>query len=188
MKRPPSNDLIPRSNLEYTEELYDLYLKDPEKLPPSWRWFFQGFHFQNTNAKSTSSTALPQFGDAGDTINLYREKGHLKAQLDPLNIWKREGFPEGNWSEKELNEPFKKKLSGHLSHINTLKDLIHVLEQSYCQKISLQAENSPLHIKQWLFKEMETPFSLNPEEKKRSSFSTDSNRRFRKIFTTPFSW
>ena len=34
---------LTRANLDYSEELYHTYLKDPSLVEDSWRWFFSRF-------------------------------------------------------------------------------------------------------------------------------------------------
>lgn len=61
------------ANLEYLEEQYQRYLKDPEGLEPSWKHFFEGWEM----ARSLN-------GGGDDTATTYRTYGHLKAHFNCL--------------------------------------------------------------------------------------------------------
>ena len=75
-----------RSNLEYIESLYQAYLEDPESSDPQWRLFFEGVEFaQKLPGKSQFSA---QELSVYNLIEHYRDYGHLKASLDPLDLSK----------------------------------------------------------------------------------------------------
>ena len=53
-----SQDQLPRASLDYSEELYKAYLKDPSQVEDSWRWFFQGLNQGLGKSDSADSQLL----------------------------------------------------------------------------------------------------------------------------------
>ncbi len=101
------------SNAAYVEDLYELYLEDPEEVAPEWRAIFEELpavkedqqeqghsrirDFFRTQAQSRQAVAGqvsdPQL-DAKQVkvlqiINAYRFRGHQHANLDPLGLWRQ---------------------------------------------------------------------------------------------------
>ena len=67
-------------------ELYEQYLKDPDSLEPSWKAFFQGYDFANSDFLKGEIVegVSPQIPDdlqkefkVINLINGYRSRGHL---------------------------------------------------------------------------------------------------------------
>jgi 2-oxoglutarate dehydrogenase E1 component len=98
------------------EELYELYLHDPNAVPEEWRTYFQKLpadgnsatdvshstirdHFvllaknqrraQPVSAGSVSSEHEKKQVEVLRLIQAYRMRGHQGAQLDPLGLWQR---------------------------------------------------------------------------------------------------
>ena len=103
-------------NAAYVEELYELYLHDPNAVPDEWRTYFQKLPADGTSVTDVShSTVRDHFVllaknqrraqpvSAGSVstehekkqvevlrlIQAYRMRGHQTAQLDPLGLWQR---------------------------------------------------------------------------------------------------
>ncbi len=103
-------------NAAYVEELYELYLHDPNAVPEEWRTYFQKLPSDGNSATDVShSTIRDHFVllaknqrrarpvSAGSVssehekkqvevlrmIQAYRMRGHQAAQLDPLGLWQR---------------------------------------------------------------------------------------------------
>ncbi|RYZ60587.1 MAG: 2-oxoglutarate dehydrogenase E1 component [Proteobacteria bacterium] len=73
------------TNINFLEDLYKEYKKDPEAVDPSMKAFFEGYEFAAANNFAGAS------GDGDgieakveDYINLFRRLGHLSADLNPL--------------------------------------------------------------------------------------------------------
>jgi 2-oxoglutarate dehydrogenase E1 component len=104
------------ANAAYVEELYELYLHDPNAVPEEWRTYFQKLptdgsaatdvshstirdHFvllaknqrraQPVSAGSVSSEHEKKQVEVLRLIQAYRMRGHQAAQLDPLGLWQR---------------------------------------------------------------------------------------------------
>ena len=119
--------------MEYIDQLYDLYQNSPEEVEPQWRMFFEGMEFgQNSSpSKQLSEKEL----DVYHLIRRYRDYGHLKANIDPLDLdqSKTSMFDLNNFnlSESDLNQRFK--AGQFINKPNaTLKEIIEFLEKAYC--------------------------------------------------------
>ncbi|WP_437880575.1 2-oxoglutarate dehydrogenase E1 component [Pseudomonas sp. LRF_L74] len=103
-------------NAAYVEELYELYLHDPNAVPEEWRTFFQTLPVDGTGATDVSHSTIrdhfillaqnqrrAQPVSAGSVssqhekkqvevlrlIQAFRMRGHQAASLDPLGLWVR---------------------------------------------------------------------------------------------------
>lgn len=74
-------------------ELYEQYLKDPDSLEPSWKAFFQGYDFANSDFLKGEIVegVSPQIPDdlqkefkVINIINGYRSRGHLFTKTNPV--------------------------------------------------------------------------------------------------------
>ncbi|MBC7660299.1 MAG: 2-oxoglutarate dehydrogenase E1 component [Chitinophagaceae bacterium] len=75
------------SNINYLEDLYFQYKKDPTGVDPSMKAFFEGYEFASANGLGGATEG--ESGDGieakvEDYINLFRRLGHLSADLNPL--------------------------------------------------------------------------------------------------------
>lgn len=116
MQRMWSSAHLSGGNAAYVEELYELYLHDPNSVPEEWRTYFQKLPANGGLSTDVShSTIRDQFVllaknqrraqpvSAGSIstehekkqvevlrlIQAYRMRGHQASQLDPLNLWVR---------------------------------------------------------------------------------------------------
>lgn len=103
-------------NAAYVEELYELYLHDPNAVPEEWRTYFQKLptdgsaaadvphstirdyfvllaknsrRAQPVSAGAVSSEHEKKQVEVLRLIQAYRVRGHQAAQLDPLGLWVR---------------------------------------------------------------------------------------------------
>ncbi|NNA88799.1 2-oxoglutarate dehydrogenase E1 component [Pseudomonas gessardii] len=116
MQRMWNSSTLDGGNAAYVEELYELYLHDPNAVPEEWRTYFQKLpsdgnaatdvshaairdHFvllaknqrraQPVSAGSVSSEHEKKQVEVLRLIQAYRMRGHQAAQLDPLGLWQR---------------------------------------------------------------------------------------------------
>ncbi|NLY12585.1 MAG: 2-oxoglutarate dehydrogenase E1 component [Gammaproteobacteria bacterium] len=116
MQRMWSSAHLSGGNAAYVEELYELYLHDPNSVSEEWRTYFQKLPTEGGSSTDVShSTVRDQFVllaknqrraqpvSAGSVstehekkqvevlrlIQAYRMRGHQAAQLDPLGLWVR---------------------------------------------------------------------------------------------------
>ncbi len=167
-----SKDQFQRSNLEYSEEIYQLYLEDPQKVDDSWRWFFQGM-----NAVKTSKSSEIGIGLTEDLkkelkvfqlLHTYRDHGNLKAKLDPLNMDQDKGFPtlkDFQIDKEDLDKKFS-VIKYLLNLDQPLKQVLDFLEKTYCHHLALQVGGCHPKVRQWFFQEFEkSKFQLSKTEK-----------------------
>jgi 2-oxoglutarate dehydrogenase E1 component len=95
-----SHSFLSGTNANYIENLYDSWLQDPNSVPASWNAYF---HNDARELKLEESFCLPD--QVNGTSNLasmaqkqdetiriqmmilaFRNYGHLKASIDPLNL------------------------------------------------------------------------------------------------------
>lgn len=85
------------------EELYSLYLNNPEELDPSWRSFFYGFEYSSVPDSPVPSPYIDFVGNGAaiasdgpvsqssvetkfrDLLQAYRAKGHFAATSNPIS-------------------------------------------------------------------------------------------------------
>ena len=158
---------IPMGNLEYMERIYSQYLENPKQVEPAWRWFFQGMNFASSGGLQASKDIKKALG-IFQLVYAYREHGALKAQLDPLEIWKISNFPkleDFHLKPEDMTKKFAaiKTLFG--KNI-TLGEVISFLQKTYCSTLSLQVGGCLPEVQSWFFNEFEKEkWSLNPQEK-----------------------
>ncbi|RZA26008.1 MAG: 2-oxoglutarate dehydrogenase E1 component [Proteobacteria bacterium] len=100
------------TNINFLEDLYTEYQKNPDAVDPSMKAFFEGYEFATSSGKKFAKGAAPaSAGTSGtstdgieakveDYINLFRRLGHLSADLNPLK------------EKPNLDEMFKPENSG----------------------------------------------------------------------------
>src|SRR5690606_26561559 len=116
MQRMWNSAHLSGGNAAYVEELYELYLHDPNAVPEEWRTYFQKLptdgspatdvahstvrdHFvllaknqrraQPVSAASVSSEHEKKQVEVLRLIQAYRTRGHQASKLDPLGLWER---------------------------------------------------------------------------------------------------
>ncbi len=163
---------INRSNLEYIESLYQTFLENPDSLEPQWKLFFEGVEFAQ-KLPGQSQFSEKELG-VYNLIEHYRDYGHLKAKLDPLDLLplaqdsfelKRFGL-----SDADLDQSFA---VGNLLGLNSggtkLRDVIAFLEKAYCQTLTAQVAECTPPVRDWFrveFEKTPTPWNLKPDERR----------------------
>ncbi|MCB9026477.1 MAG: 2-oxoglutarate dehydrogenase E1 component [Bdellovibrionaceae bacterium] len=146
-----------RSNLEYIEQQYQNFLKDPQSIEGEWRMFFEGVEFAQSLTKTGDSLSTKEI-DVYNLIQYYRDYGHLKANLDPLRLAKpvSDNFDLKNFnlSEKDLNQKFQVGSIIGLAN-SPLKDIISKLEKIYCNTLTPHVAGCEPRIRTWFHKEFE---------------------------------
>jgi 2-oxoglutarate dehydrogenase E1 component len=189
-------------NAPYIESLYEQFLADPASVEPKWRDFFTGLAngastdvahgpIREALAKraysigaqapaavpgSVSSDAAAKQGAVSRLVQVYSNRGHLVANIDPLGLMKRP-VPEVlelshfGLSEADLETEF---LTG--SRIDAipprmkLKDIVAQLRHIYCGPIGAEfAHVSNSTERLWLqnrFQEGRVTYRFTAEERK----------------------
>ena len=125
------------------EELYQQYKSNPEAVEESWRMFFKGFDFAQTDYRPKPSK--PElYADEFKVINLinsYRQRGHLFTLTNPVRT-RRKYTPDLSienfgLSKGDLNKKFE---AGNELGIgkSKLSDIIAHLEATYCGSVGAE--------------------------------------------------
>ena len=157
-------------NAAYLEDLYETYLVDPNAVPAQWRDYFSRLPRVNGNpVQDVSHSAIRQhFAQLGrarvraqavtdsavtererkqvnvvQLISAYRQRGHQKAKLDPLGLWKREPVPD---LELEFHDLGPADLDTRFQTGNlqigrdqaSLGEIVEALEQTYCNTVGAE--------------------------------------------------
>jgi 2-oxoglutarate dehydrogenase E1 component len=137
-------------------DLYEQYLKNPDGVEPSWRSFFQGFDFAESNYGTENVAQQITSGDFScdhvaektqkefNVIRLidgYRTRGHLFTKTNPVRDRRTytptlalENF---SLSESDLNTVFDAAKIINMP-ASTLSDILKHLEKVYCQSIGVE--------------------------------------------------
>ncbi|WP_439257875.1 2-oxoglutarate dehydrogenase E1 component [Lonepinella sp. BR2271] len=189
-------------NQAYIEDLYERYLEDPDSVELSWRDVFDRLAKNTTTSsqpeqahspireyfrrlaleKSPKGVTVidPKVGERLTSVlrwlNAYRYRGHLLADVDPINLREKPDVPTldyryYNLTEADLDEVFD--LSGHIFHKEkiSLRELGETLKKTYCGRIGLEFMHvNDLDARIWLQQQIENwvnapHFSQTEQEK-----------------------
>ncbi len=176
-----------QSNLNIIKNYYEIFLNDPEDLDIKWRVFFEdldsesseflkknSFEIEHTTDENKKNTSQDYQENEYTTnslrarllIRAYRIAGHLKADLDPLNLSEKKYIPDLDPKTYGLTdaEMEKEVFVDGVFGINQIRldELIKILEKYYCGKIGTQF----MHIqdkeqRDWIMDKIE---NIKPEE------------------------
>lgn len=181
-----SSTALGGANQSYVEEIYEQYLDDPASVDESWQAIFAQLP-QTTAVEQPHSTVRDYFRRLArenraeavtvidpeasaklvkvmQFINAYRFRGHLEANLDPLNYyrWKTSQVPELNYqyhgfTEKDLDETFNINRFVYNKEMIKLGELADALKETYCGSIGLEFMHiQDMEQKNWLQAKMES--------------------------------
>jgi 2-oxoglutarate dehydrogenase E1 component len=160
---------------QWIEAQYLLWRKHPERIPPEWRAFFEGFELGTQEApavKGEPAYAIKQSG-VQSLIYRYRDIGHLLACTDPLTPCPTDhpllSLAAFDLGEEDLDTVFHNRR--FLPSPATLREILSAMRETYCGSIGVEF----MHIqepkeRQWLIDRMEPNRNLpefSPDEKKR---------------------
>jgi 2-oxoglutarate dehydrogenase E1 component len=169
---------IGSSEILAIDDLYQQYVKDSSSVTADWQKFFEGFEFARINfTEPTGTTGVPEnvrkeFGVL-NLINLYRAVGHLFTHTNPVRE-RRKYSPSLDeieligLAQSDMDTVFQAGTEIGIGPA-TLKDIIAVLKQIYCQSIGVEYRYiRSAEITKWLQERMEpnrnTP-NFSKEEK-----------------------
>lgn len=127
------------------EELYSLYLTDPEALDASWKNFFAGFELARKNYTTHKTSAHdPNIDKEFAILNLihgYRQRGHLFTKTNPVRS-RRQYTPtldieNFGLQQSDLDTVFQ---AGNNIGIGpaTLRKIVEHLQATYCESIGVE--------------------------------------------------
>ena len=171
------------ASLEFMEGLYDDYLRDPEAVAPEWRRYFD--RFDRNGHHPIEESVFPRlslFRRGGVTasvgassgvvtdvalqervdrmVDAYRTRGHIVAQVDPLN----RPVPETpeltlefyGLTENDLDRPVAlATVEG--TRVQTVRRVLDLMRSTYCRFIGVQFRHiDELSVRRWLQLRMES--------------------------------
>ncbi len=183
-------DYLNHSNLSYIESLFRQYKKAPHQTPREWKLFFNGMEFSRKISPGLlNEKELAVF----QLISAYREDGHLKADLDPLQLAQKKSespfLSSFGLTEKDLSKTFQVSSLLGMKAGETLKTILHFMEKTYCGTISLQVGGCQPEIRQWFFNEFEgrgETFQLSHEQKKNIFYELAKTEALEKFLHSRF--
>ena len=193
MKELWGSSHISAGHAAYLEGLYETFLNNPEELSKEWLDFFTNLpKLPNSNGEISHQKIINEFRNfsrnsdvlkksvderQGKVIRLiqsYRNRGHLKAKLDPLGMMERRLVEDLNiefhgLSHEDLNEEFYTDTFNTGAEKLPLRDIIQKLEDIYCGEIGIECN----HImdsseRRWFQNKFESKlkgYSFNEKEK-----------------------
>ncbi|MBK6287362.1 MAG: 2-oxoglutarate dehydrogenase E1 component [Gammaproteobacteria bacterium] len=162
---------ISGGNAAYVETMYEAYLRDPNSVAGEWRNYFDklpqvdGIQIDIPHSTVREHFALlgrqkqrPPAGEAAQgisteyerkqvrvvqMISAYRQRGHQKADLDPLGLLVREHVPDLELSFHRLSEAdFDTVFQTGTLYIGkteaTLREIVQALEHTYCGTVGAE--------------------------------------------------
>ena len=189
------------ANATYVEELYELYLSDPDLVSDEWRSVFEELPVQASEAVEQPHSRVREYFrrlaqetkhysvqvsdpdvDAKQVkvlqlINAYRFRGHEAAELDPLGLWQRPPVAEldpafHNLTEDDFAETFNVGSFAIGQETMQLKDIYSALKKTYCGSIGAEYMHmTDTEQKRWIQQRLESVVG-------QPSFDKDEKRTF----------
>jgi 2-oxoglutarate dehydrogenase E1 component len=139
----PDTSYLQNADPSALENLYDQYKTDQESVDFGWRKFFEGFDLgaQKTENSGVISDDAAKEIHVMNLIHAYRQSGHLFAKTNPLRE-RRKYSPNLDIENFGLAKEDLEKFFNAGSEVGLgtakLKDIIALLETSYCQSIGCE--------------------------------------------------
>jgi 2-oxoglutarate dehydrogenase E1 component len=146
---------------QWIEHLYRLWQQAPDRLPPQWQAFFQGFEWGEESAAGAEcidpAYARKQSG-VQSLIYRYRDIGHLLSCTNPLDVCPTEhpllALAVFDLDDADLDTVFRTRR--FFRQNVTLREIVETLRETYCRSIGVEF----MHIqdpaeRQWLIDRME---------------------------------
>ncbi|AXB30799.1 2-oxoglutarate dehydrogenase E1 component [Vibrio campbellii] len=189
------------ANATYVEDLYELYLSDPDLVSEEWKRVFDElpknseevaeqphsrvrdyFRRLAQETKHYSVQVSDPDVDAKQVkvlqlINAYRFRGHEAAELDPLGLWQRPHVAEldpafHNLTEDDFAETFNVGSFAIGQETMQLKDIYSALKKTYCGSIGAEYMHmTDTEQKRWIQQRLESVVG-------QPSFDKDEKRTF----------
>ena len=193
MKELWGSSHISAGHAAYLESLYEIFINNPDDLSKEWFDFFTNLpshpksngeishleiikDFKNISRNNiTSEVSIDERqGKVIRLIQSYRNRGHLKAKLDPLGMMERR-FVEDldiefhGLSNEDLDQVFYTDTLDTGSDKSTLREIINRLEEIYCGNIGIECNHiMESEERRWFQRKFESKlqeYSFDDEEK-----------------------
>ena len=177
----------------YLENMYELYLENPDQLSSEWVVFFDNLEPKGINGNRVSHKQIAdEFKNLSRSANLsgnipdarqskvirliqsYRNRGHQKANLDPLGIMDRAEIEDldlefHGLSKEDLSDEFYTDTLLIGKEKATLKEIIESLKVIYCGNIGIEYNHiMDSYERKWFQKKFESKlgkYSFSIEDK-----------------------
>ncbi|MBN2423525.1 MAG: 2-oxoglutarate dehydrogenase E1 component [Calditrichaceae bacterium] len=147
---------------EYIERLYQEYVKAPESVDKSWRYFFEGYQLAGKYSAVTGRDdhTAPKERHVLNLIKAYRQRGHYFTKTNPVRTRRKysptldiENF---NLSEDDLDTMFHAGEAIGLGPAS-LRQIIDHLQTTYCKSFGAEYQfiRFPERV-EWLRHKMES--------------------------------
>ena len=164
MKELWGSSHISAGHAAYLETLYETFINNPEDLSDEWVDFFTNLpKHPNSNGEISHQEIVREFKNIsrsntehktsiderqGKVIRLiksYRNRGHLKANLDPLGMMEHKTVEDlsiefHGLSTSDLDEEFYTDTFTDATKL-TLREIVKQLEASYCGNIAIECNH-----------------------------------------------
>lgn len=169
---------ISNANSAYIDSLYQSYKENPESVDFGWQKFFEGYDFGRSSDAGVVSAETPDhfFNEINvlNMINRYRQRGHLFTKTNPVR--ERRSYYPGKelvtfgLQDSDLETVFNAGVEVGLGPAK-LKDILALLEETYCQSIGVEYKyvRNPGKLK-WFEERME-------QERNTPNFTIDTKKR-----------
>ena len=193
MKELWGSSHISAGHAAYLESLYESFINNPEDLSIEWLDFFTNLpdhptsngeishqeiikEFKNiSRSKTVSKVSVDERqGKVVRLIQSYRNRGHLKAKLDPLGMMERRLVEDLNiefhgFSEMDLDEEFYTDTFNTGKNKLPLREIVKRLEEIYCGNIGIECNHiMESQERRWFQKKFESKlqdYSFTDDEK-----------------------
>ena len=188
------------ANGAYIEDLYEQYLVAPDSVGPKWKTYFDGIKGRDGN-DVPHSAVIAAIADAGrqaargvvatggssangndsrefavgKLIVAYRSRGHLAAQLDPLDMWEKSDAPDldigfHGLSDGDLDATLSSGGVGGQAQMK-LRDLVGLLKATYAGSIGAEFMHiTDVEQRRWMYERLENAggdFKRTDDDKRR---------------------
>ena len=188
------------ANGAYIEDLYEQYLVAPDSVGPKWKTYFDGIKGRDGNDVPHSAViaAIAEAGRqaargvvatggssangndsrefaVGKLIVAYRSRGHLAAQLDPLDMWEKSDAPDldigfHGLSDSDLDATLSSGGVGGQAQMK-LRDLVGLLKATYAGSIGAEFMHiTDVEQRRWMYERLENAggdFKRTDDDKRR---------------------
>lgn len=174
------------ANATYVEDLYELYIDDPQSVPEDWRALFDSLpKVEGVSLESKHSEVQDYFREAAKNthrgqvvvqaessddkqvrvlqlINAFRFRGHQHANIDPLGMWQQERVRDLELSHHDLNNDDLDRVFnvGSFkvgSEKLPLRDIHSALVKTYCGSVGAEYMHmTSTDEKRWLQQRIES--------------------------------
>ena len=188
------------ANGAYIEDLYEQYLVAPDSVGPKWKTYFDGIKGRDgndvphsaviaaiaeagrqaargvvaTGSSSANGNDSREFA-VGKLIVAYRSRGHLAAQLDPLDMWEKSDAPDldigfHGLSDGDLDATLSSGGVGGQAQMK-LRDLVGLLKATYAGSIGAEFMHiTDVEQRRWMYERLENAggdFKRTDDDKRR---------------------